>query len=300
MRRPWEEVEKRIAEIEELHKAEYAREERILQARADFYARQEEIEVAGLAPLLKEVMKGPAPLRDFFDAQVGEARRRLEVVTPLLQLSEEELEHINRAKQVVTMLDPCGLVPPLSPAWRCAHVAASCGCNHWETSDASASGACSPAYDDNESNIRAEAFGQGSNGWRYAQAQCWFYFDIPARPAAANVTVYVYNRVHGFHILRTATGSASLRLDLTAEAFQYGFSWGSATKRVVDLSADTMGRTDKNVFLQFMVPVGADPFTVKVTARLAGSAKAGGALSVGDFSTGAGNFIDTVWVNTYG
>jgi hypothetical protein len=99
-------------------------------------------------------------------------------------------------------------------------------------------------------------------------------------------------------VLRSATGSATFRLAVKAEGFQYGFSWGSASSTVLNLSGDTMGRYDGHEFLEFLMPVGADPFVVRVSAKLTATAKTGGALAVGDFATGAGNYIETVYVNT--
>jgi len=298
MRRPLEDIQERIAEVEKLCEAADARERRLQEVVAQYYAEQAKLEVAGLAPLLEKLRAGPAEINQFFRAQEEEARRRVEAVTPLLQLHKEEIAMIERTKDAILAIDPCGLVLHHSPGWECSHKAFSFGSSHWEAGNAIGSCTCTPGQDNNVFDIKAQAFGQGANGFASAQAKGWFYFNIKARPSAANVTVYVSCRVHGFDILRKPAGSAALKLELSAEAFQYGYSWGSATKTVLNLSADTMGRCDTDFYLQFLVPVGADPFLVKVTAALNASAKSGGAMAVGDFATGAGNYIEITWVNT--
>jgi len=88
-------------------------------------------------------------------------------------------------------------------------------------------------------------------------------------------------------------------LTLEAKGYQYGYSWASATLPVLNLSGDAMDRYDNTKHLQFVMPVGADPFLVRVSAKLRATAKSGGTLALGDFATGAGNYIKTTWVNTY-
>jgi len=296
MERGLADIEARIAEVEKLREAEDAREKRLLEVVAGFYAKQEKIEVAGLEPLLKKMRLEPADINKFFKAQEDEARRRIEAVTPQLQLTNEELELIQREERAVALIDPCAIVHS-SPGWLCQFYAASCNSTHWETGNASGSCACNTP--NNEWNPRVEARGHGSNGIGSAIVRCWCYFNIPGRPAPANVTVYVRIPVHGFYILRSPAGSATFSLALEAEGYQYSWPWAKATSTVLNLSGNTMGRYDANQYLQFVMPVGADPFLVRVSAKLIATAKSGGTLAVGDFATGAGNFIRTSWVNTY-
>jgi len=296
MKRGLADIEERIAEVEKLREAEDAREKRLLETAAGFYAKQEKIEVAGLGSLLKSGGMKLAAIEEFFKAQEDEAGRRIEAVTPQLQLTTEELKLFEREEQAVVVIDPCAMVHR-SPGWVCLWHAASCNSYGWDTAHASHSCVCNTP--NNEWNPKVEARGQGWSGWRSAYVHCWCYFNIPARSAPANVTVYVRMPVHGFYILRSATGTAQFSLELEARGYQYGWSWASTILPVLNLSGDTMGRHDANKYLQFVMPVGADPFLVRVSAKLRARAKMGGALAVGDFATGAGNLIKTTWVNTY-
>lgn len=299
MSRFFEEIDERIAEIEKHVRIEIERENRILDATAKFYAGQEKIEIAGLAPLLEKVGNGSKDLQDFFRAQEKEALERIKTVTPLLQITEEEIAHFDRMKRAIVMIDPCLMVPPQSPTAVCKWLATSCGSDHWETADALGSCSCVPNYANNECNPKVEARGQGSNGWRAATAKGWCYFDIPARPVPVNVSVSVKMNLHGFYILRSGTGSATFSLKVRAEGWQYGYSWGSDSSTVLNLSGDNMGRHDAFERLNFSMPIGADPFEVRVYLELKATAKSGGALSVGDFATGNGNYIETIYANTY-
>lgn len=298
MARRIEHIEARVAELEKLRELEIAREHRLLDATAEFYAEQEKAEIAGLGPLIERVGPEYADLREFFRAQEAVAVQRIEEVTPLLQLSEEEIAQFDRMMRAIVLIDPCSLVPPRSPGWKCVWNATSCSSSTWKTSDASATCTCAPAYAHNRCDPRVEARGQGSHGWRSAVVDCWCYFDVPARPGPANVEIHVWMNVHGFYVVRSSTGSASFRLEVKTEGFQYGFSWGSASATILNLSGDTMGRYDSPKLLEFLMPVGADPFVVRVSAKLTATAKGGGALALGDFGTGAGNYLETVYVNT--
>jgi len=296
MARRLTDIQARIAEIEKLRQAEDAREKRVLQAVAGVYAKQEKIGLERLGPLLEKVGLRPADIEEFFAAEEQEARRRIEEVTPQLQLTTEELELVQMEERAIRLIDPCAWVHS-SPGWICVWHAASCDSSHWET--ANASGSCVCNTPNNECNPKVEARGQGSKGWRSAFVHSWCYFDIPARPTAATVHVDALVNVHGFYVLRPATGSARVTLELEMKGFQYGYSWATATSSVLNLSGDTMGRYDATRSLQFDMPVGADPFVVRISAKLRARAKRGGALAVGDFATGAGNFIKTIYVNTY-
>jgi hypothetical protein len=299
MSRFFEEIDERVAEIEKHVRLDIERENRILDATARFYAGQEKVEIAGLAPLLEKVGQGSKSLHDFFGAQEEEALQRIKTVTPLLQITEEEIAHFDRIRRAIVRIDPCLMVPPQSPHAVCQWLASSCNSSHWETADALGSCSCVPNYADNECNPKVEARGQGPNGWRAATAKGWCYFDIPARSAAVNVDINVLMQLHGFYILRSGTGSATFSLKVRAEGWQYGFSWASDSSTVLNLSGDNMGRYDASESLIFSMPIGADPFEVRVYVDLMATAKSGGALSVGDFATGNGNYIDTIYVNTY-
>jgi hypothetical protein len=300
MTRRIDEIDIRVAELEKLREPEIAREHRLLDATAGFYSEQEKAEIAGLGPLFERAGPQIGDLQGFFRAQEEVAIRRIEEVTPLLQLSEREIAHFEAMRRALILIDPCSLVPPHSPEWKCAWLASSCNSAVWHTADASGTCSCAPGHGMNRCDPRAEARGQGSNGWRSAVVDSWCYFDIPARPGPVNVDVDVKMNIHGFYVVRTATGSAAVRLEVKAEGFQYGFSWASDSDTVLDVSSDGMGRFDSYKKLGFVMPVGADPFVVRVSAKLTVTAKSGGALAVGDFRTGAGNYLETVYVNTLG
>jgi hypothetical protein len=298
MSRRIEDIEARIAEAEKACEAKYARESRLLKATNEFYAEREKVEVQGLEALAKKAGIQPADLQKFFAAQEDEARRRIEAVTPLLQLSDREIALIDDERRAIALIDPCGLVPAHSPEWKCAHLAISCNSQLSKTPDAAASCTCTPAWNNNDCNPLVRALGKGTNGLRTATVHCWCWFDIPVRTVPANVHVRVPIYVDGFYVLRSATGSASVRLTLRAEGWQYGYSWAQDTRSVLNLSGDTMGRYDDHEILEFLMPVGADPWQVRVSAKLTATAKGGGALAEGNFQTGAGNYIKICWANT--
>jgi hypothetical protein len=300
MSRRMVDIEARFGEADKLVQLQLEREKRLFKATAEFYAQQEKAGIEGLAPLLEKLGGRAESLADFFKTQQKVALDRVKAVTPLLQLSKEEIQHFELVKRATILIDPCSLVPHGSPVWKCVFAAASCGSTHSETANATGACTCAPSMFDNHIEARVEAYGQGQNGWRSATAEGWLYFDIPARSAPTNVQVHVFINVHGFYIVRRATGSASFNLTLKIEGFQYGYSWNSKTLNVLNISADSMGRQDSSHLLEFTMPVGADPFTVRVSAKLTATAKTGGAMAVGDFSTGAGNYIETIYCNTYG
>lgn len=292
-----QDIEATIAELEKLREAEDKREQRILDEVAGVYDGREKIGLSPLEPLLKKFRVGSADIEEFFKSQEQEARRLVETATPQLQLNKEELELIERQTRAVLVINPCAMVRS-SPGWICAFHAASCNWSHSETANASGTCACNTL--NNECNPKVEAYGQGSKGWRSAYVHSFCYFVIPARPNPATVHVYSLVDVHGFYVLRSVVGLAGFSLDLEMKGFQYGWSWASATSSVLSLSGDTMGRYDGHRHLQFVMPVGGgDPFIVRISAKLRARARRGGALAVGDFRTGAGNFIRTIYVNTY-
>jgi hypothetical protein len=296
MGRRFEDIETRIAEVEKTQQLDQARQRRILEAEAKIFGEEEAAGVGSYAALLERMKIPPAELEKFFREQEREVKRRIELATPHLQLSADELEVIQRRERAILQINPCAWVHN-SPGWICTFHAANCGWSHTET--ANASSACSFNLANNEANPRVEADGQGTMGWRSASLDAWLNFDVPARPAPATALIQTYIELHGFYIVRPMTGWASLIADLEVAGYQYGYSWGSVTSHVLSANTGTMGRHDQAHFLQFNMPVGADPFSVRVTLRLRATAKRGGAFAVGDFGTGAGNSFRVVYVNTY-
>jgi hypothetical protein len=297
MARRLEDIEARIAEVEKHRLADDEKEKRLLGAAEDFYVKQEKLEITGLGSFLDRMKVPHDDFVGFFKAQEKEAKQRVEKVTPLLQLSGKELEYYRHVERGVIQINPCLWVRS-SPGWMCVYNAASCGWTPVVTANASGTCTCDLAL--NELNPRVEAYGQSSNGWRSAYVHSWLYYDIPARPSTANVTVWIYVPVHGFYVVRKAGFGFSLfSLTIEVEGFQYGFPWGKATKVCVSVSGDNMGRYDANEYMNFVMPTGADSFVVRVSAKLRAIAKSGGSIAVGDFGTGAGNYIKNWWVNTH-
>lgn len=296
MARRFEDIRTRVAELERSEQLDQARQSRILEAEAKIFSDEEAAGVGPYGALLERMKMPPAELEKFFREQEREAKRRIDLATPHLQLSGEELEVIQRRERAILQINPCAWVHS-SPGWICVFHAANAGWSHTET--ANASSACTFNLANNEGNPRVEAYGQGTMGRRSAYLAAWLDFDVPARPGPATVLIQTYIELHGFYIVRPMTGWASLTADLEVAGYQYGYSWGSVTSHVLSLNTGVMGRHDKAHFLQFNMPVGADPFTVRVTLRLRAVAKRGGSFAVGDFGTAAGNYFRVVYVNTY-
>ncbi len=295
----FKDIEERIAQIERVRGAEEKMEFRILEEAKKVYERQEKEGLGSFDSLMKELKLEAAAVERLFATQERDARGRLEATTPRLQLNEEELRSIRIEQNRIAVLDPCHIVHSTA---RCQPLASSIVCSHWETPGALGScSSCTPSPWNNECNPRAEAFGQGSQGWRTAQVRVYFYFNIAARPQPAMVQVNVLVYLHGLYVLQTGTfGSSQLTLDLEARGYQYGVSWGSATSNVLNLSGHALGRLDTSRVLNFNMPVGQnDPFLVRVCVALDARAKKGGSSAVGDFGTGNGNFITVAYANTY-
>src|SRR4030042_1544905 len=246
MSRVIEDIQNRIEEVEKLVQSDIAREKRIFDVTKEFHEKSAKTEVAGLGALIEKMGWKVEPLNKFFADQEKEAIRRIETVTPLLQLSESEIKSFASMKRALLLINPCLLVPPGSPMWKCVYLASSCGTSHSETTNASASCTCTPSAGGNEFNARVEARGYGTNGSSNAIAQGWFYFDIPARTVPTTVAVHIYMPFHGFYILRPGAHSASLILTVKAGGSQYGYSWNSITSAILNLSGDKMGRHDAN------------------------------------------------------
>ena len=292
-------IDVRITEIEKVREAEEAREYRILDEVRNAYEEQEKTSLAPMDSILKKLKLEPKEIEDFFRVQENEAKKRLETAVPKLQLNKEELEVFRKEIHAIGVIDPCSMT--LS-TWKCQHVASSGYCSHWETANALGSfEPCTLAADNNQMNLKVEAHGQGTTGWRSAQVNCYLYFYIPARPQPAMVDVYVRVYLHGFYVLQSAAfGSAQFTLSMKAQGYQYGVFWPGVTSTFINLSGNTMGRYDEVQTLHFKMPVGAnDQFIVQVHTTMTANAKKGGSFAVGDFKTGNGNYINVLWVNTY-
>jgi hypothetical protein len=272
------------------------RNSRILEAGAKIYAEEEAAGLGPYAALFDQMKISAADLDKFFAKQEQETKRRIEHATPLLQITNEELAAIAKRERAILQINPCAWVHN-SPGWICSFHAVNGNWTHTDTANAAST--CAIALPNNEANPRVEAYGQGTMGYRSASLETWFNFDIPARPAPATVLVQIYIELHGFYLVRPLTGMASLTADLEAAGYQYGYSWGSVTSHILSLNTSNMGRHDQAHFLQFNMPIGADPFTVRVALKLRATAKRGGAFSVGDFGTGNGNYFKVLYVNTY-
>jgi hypothetical protein len=296
MSRRFEDVAVRLAEVGKAKGLDQARLRRILEAEDKMFAEEEAGGLGPYAALLERAKVPAVELEKLFSGLEHEARRRVELATPHLQLTREELEEIQQRERAILQINPCAWIHH-SPGWICVFHAAGAGWSHVET--ANAAGTCSFNLGNNEANPRVEAYGQGSLGRRSADVQAWLDFDVPARPAPATVLVQVYVELHGFYVVRPGAGWANVNAELSAEGWQYGYSWSSVSKKVVNLNTGAMGRHDQAHFLQFHMPVGADPFTVRITLALKAVAKRGGSSAVADFATGAGNLFRVVYVNTY-
>jgi hypothetical protein len=296
MPRRLEDIESRVAEVQRLEEAAQNRERRILEVSASIYSEQEKGDVAGLGKLLEKAGVKSGDIEEFFKIQGRAASRMIERATPELQLTEEELTFIATQERAIRLIDPCLWIHS-SPGWECVWNATSCNSSQHVSADASASCTCN--IPNNELNPQAKAEGQGAMGRRWARLDSWCDFDIPARPTHATVNVSALVAVHGFYVLNRGTQWATFSLDLEMTGYQYGVAWASDSIRVLDVHGTDMGRYDANRSLQFVMPVGADPFQVRVWAKLRATAKGGGAVSLGDFATGNGNYIRIFWINTY-
>src|SRR4030042_6311973 len=107
MGRRIEDIDARIAEVEKHRIAEDEKEKRLLGAAEEFYTKQEKLEIAGLGSFLDRMKVPHDDFVGFFKAQEKEAKQRVEKVTPLLQLTGEELEHYRQVERGVIQINPC-------------------------------------------------------------------------------------------------------------------------------------------------------------------------------------------------
>lgn len=288
------EMRAEIAELEKKLQAEDERETRLLKEVAGIYEEQEET-LAPIPFLLSKIGLKPDDINEYFKAQENEARRMVEVATPRLQLTNEELEYIDSETRAVLLINPCGRTHH-SPPYICIRDAAHCSAYHWTYGNASASCQCDIARSRDELiNPKAIAYGQAATGLGYAYTHCRLYFNITPRSSWTTVQVDPWLKVHGFHI---TNGSASIYLKLEAKGYQYGHNW-AGKEQWESWHGNTMGRYDVDKHLWFEMPVGPDPWYVLVSARLWAFARGGGSSAVGDFATGVGNVIKAIWVNTW-
>lgn len=299
------EIEERIAELETIREAENAIHKRVFDNIAAHYAERKKVGLgAPLSSLLAKTKLSVEDLEEFFKAEEKEAKRTITEVTPRLQLRKEELELMERNVRAVIIINPCSAFHS-SPGWVCQPQATKCVPDPpLTTGDAVGSCTCSPpAGYNNRCDPKVQAMGTGSKGFSSAEVKCVLYFDIPARNNPQTVLVETWVDFHGFYILTPSTGmlASHVSLELLIEGIQYGYSWASATKSILNLYGNARGRIDKGEHLSFSMPIGGqDPFQVRVTLTLKASAQAGGASAVCDFASGLGNYINTIWVNTYG
>jgi hypothetical protein len=296
---PIKEAKALIAELESVREEENKRQIRLLDEVKKTYEAQEKTSLSRFEPILKKMKLENVDVEDFYKVSEADARSRLEKAVPRLQLTKQELPLVEAETRSVLAIDPCYMVHSTT---KCVQLASSGYCSHWET--ANALGSCGPsicAPGNNECNPRVEAFGQATGGYRAATVNCGFYFYVPARLLPAMVDVNVRVALGGLYVLQAGTfGSSQFTLELEARGYQYGYSWGSTHLMVVNHSGNTMGRFDDIRNLNFNMPVGAnDPFLVRVSATLNARANKGGSMAVGDFSSGAGNFLKVIYVNTY-
>jgi hypothetical protein len=294
------EIETRISELETIHEKEIDREKRLLDLMAGFYAEQEKIAPKGTASAhLEKMGLKLEDMQRLFKAEEGEAKKLVDRAIETLQPTESERELFIEQARAIALINPW-----LFTDAKCSFHAAFCRCIPWKTpQNASASCACNTSI--NECNPRVEASGVALLGYGGASTNNYCYFEIPRRPAATQVRVSVCVELHGFYVLTRGHTSpfnfalSTLSLDLEAKGFQYGQSWGGATQSALNLNGNAMGRIDEFRYLQFSMPTGADPFQVRVSATLKANARTAGSVALGDFATGAGNFIKIHWVNTY-
>jgi hypothetical protein len=271
-----QEIEVQIADLEKLVQAEASMDERILSNIAKHYGTLEK--------------ESPS------EALPKETIRRIEGATKILQLNASEMQVIDRNIHAARLINPCYL-PAHSPTSRCAYTATICNQWMWKTGTATTSNTCNTSA---ELNPKATANGYGTQGVSHAIVKAYAWFVVtPAYPAAAFVTINPRVDVHGFYIGHSGPYPPRVKLRLVAKGYQYGYSWGQTSEVVVNETGDSMGRVDETRFLNFQMPVGADPFAVLVVAILSVRAKGAGSWAVGDFATGNGNKISIPYVNTW-
>ncbi len=298
------EMQERIEDLKKRRTSEQAVTKRIADNISSYYSERQKVGIgAPLRSLLEKAKLNVEDLEQFYAHEEKEAERTITELTPRLQLRKEEIALMQEKVRGVILINPCSAFHS-SPAWVCQPLATSCSCDPPAlVGNASASGQCAtPSSHNNRCDPMVKATGTGSKGFSSAEINCELVFDIPARNSPQTVWNDVWVDLHGFYILRPSAGmsGSTFSLDLEAQGFQYGYSWASDHKSI-NLSGNATGRVDKSERLGFNMPIGGgDPYQVVVTVKLKATAFAGGALAVGDFQSGAGNYINVVWVNTLG
>ena len=292
-------IEDRISDLEKVREAEHTRKSRILKNIAGFY-REREKDLGPIGRTLSLAGLKSGQIQEHFTSLAEVANKETIELEPLLQLNATEIAVIERDYRAVLQLNPCLWPTPSSPSWKCSFHAYYCG-HAAAKSDTNATTTCTCDIPKNEVNPKVTASGQGTSEYRYSYLHSYCWFEIPKREQAATVDVSVLMNLHGFYILRDlGQYPPTLSLEVEAKGYQYGYSWAEDSIKPLDLSGENQGRIDETKYLHFQMPVGADPFQVRVSAKLFVSARGGGSSSVGDFGTGDGNFIRTSYVNTYG
>jgi hypothetical protein len=270
-------IDARIVELEEQIKAEITTENRILNNVAEHFNKMTK----------DELPKVPDQ----------ETMQKIEEASKVLQLQPIEAKMIASRLRAALIVNPCALVVH-SPTYRCSNTAVSTNYYISKTGSTTASCTTSPSPGKNELNPTASAYGFGASGWSRAVIYSWAWYEItPAYPAPQSVNIWPLVNIDGFYVLN---GGGHVSLLLEARGYQYGYNWGSFSQIVLDKTGTTMGRIDVSKYLNFPMPVGIDPFQVLVKASLQVEARGSGANATGNFATGTGNTITSVYVNTYG
>ena len=114
MGRSLAEIEAGAAEAMHGIEAEWATQARIAQAVADYNAKHATAIPAGLEPLLYKAGLTPEDLQEFYGAQSAEAEHLLETAAPLLQLTDEELTHVDDWRRELLLANAYALPRPQS------------------------------------------------------------------------------------------------------------------------------------------------------------------------------------------
>ncbi len=272
-------IDARIAELNEQFKAELAIGNRVMEGVAKYYA----------GTTKEKAPESPPP----------EMERRMEEAAKLLQLHPAEVKLLESEFRASRIINPCYL-PTHSPDSRCSYTAADMDCIQWKAGIATTSCTYTKAQLANDINAKCRAYGYGSGnsaGTSYALVQAWAWFEItPPYPTPRFVTVNPKINFNGFYVLN----SANVSLYASARGYQYDYNWGGKDEWVINQAGTGMSRFDNPRWLTFQMPVGADPFQVLVFVQLLATARGEGSSADIDFSTGAGNAIRIVYVNTWG
>jgi hypothetical protein len=269
-------IDERIAELNEQINAELAIEDRVLENVSKYYA---------------EGVKEKAP-----EEPPKELVSTIERATKILQLQPSEVKMFDARIRGDLLINPCG-IPSHSPESHCEFIAGSMVCHKWKSGTASTSCLTNPSSGKNDINAKCSAYGYGQTGTSYAMVRAYAWFEVnPFYSKPSFVTIHPKILFNGFHVQQN---SGNVSLYAIAKGYQYQYNWGGADQLVLNESGTGMSRFDNPKWLTFQMPVGPDPFHVLVYIRLIARAQGSGSMADIDFSTGAGNTIRIVYVNTW-